>query len=273
MDYDVTMNRFNPENRFIGDIEDGKRYPLGVYTKEECDALFAVKQTETDLSELSAAVNTKAAQADLESLSAIVATKADESEAEAIRARLDALEYEFIQISSFAASPTLCEYGTSNTINLSWILNKAAASQQINGMPVTGNSWEYINVSNNITFNLSVSDGKTSANAAVSVEFANQIYHGAAEDLSVINLITLPKILSNEKARTLTETAGVDQYIVYAIPERLGTVVFYVGGFEGGFDDPVMMNLTNNSGYTELYRIYKSTQPDLGTITLDIREG
>lgn len=28
-------NRFAPENRFIGDVEDGKRYPLGCYTKEE----------------------------------------------------------------------------------------------------------------------------------------------------------------------------------------------------------------------------------------------
>ena len=28
-------NRFGPENRFVGDIEDGKRYPFDVYKKSE----------------------------------------------------------------------------------------------------------------------------------------------------------------------------------------------------------------------------------------------
>lgn len=36
-------NRFGPENRFVGDIEDGKRYPYGVYTKAEADARFVNK--------------------------------------------------------------------------------------------------------------------------------------------------------------------------------------------------------------------------------------
>ena len=43
---DWEKNRFQPETRFIGDIEDGKRYPFGVYTKEERDERYAVKKTE-----------------------------------------------------------------------------------------------------------------------------------------------------------------------------------------------------------------------------------
>ena len=39
--YDCTKNRFNPENRFIGDIENGLRYPFACYTKEESDARYA----------------------------------------------------------------------------------------------------------------------------------------------------------------------------------------------------------------------------------------
>ena len=68
-----TRNRFNPENRFIGDIEDGKRYPFGVYTKEESDEKYAIKQTEADLVALAEAVG----------------SKADEQECVDIRARLD----------------------------------------------------------------------------------------------------------------------------------------------------------------------------------------
>lgn len=77
---DWEKNRFQPENRFIGDIEDGKRYPFGVYTKEESDAKYAVKQTEEDLTALTAEVGTKAAQADLTALTEVVGGKADSSD-------------------------------------------------------------------------------------------------------------------------------------------------------------------------------------------------
>ena len=32
-DWNDDKNRFQPENRFVGDIEDGKRYPFDVYKK------------------------------------------------------------------------------------------------------------------------------------------------------------------------------------------------------------------------------------------------
>ena len=45
-------NRFPHGHLFVGEIENGKRYPFGVYTKEESDAKYAVKQTEADLAAL-----------------------------------------------------------------------------------------------------------------------------------------------------------------------------------------------------------------------------
>jgi len=53
-----TPNQFNPENRFIGDIEDGKSYPYDCYTKEESDDRYAQKSTETDLESLSDSIST-----------------------------------------------------------------------------------------------------------------------------------------------------------------------------------------------------------------------
>jgi hypothetical protein len=140
-----TRNRFNPENRFIGDIEDGKRYPFGVYTKEESDAKYAVKQTEADLA----------------ALTETVADKANESECVDIRARLDALEYKSIQINSFSAAPPISEIGSNQTITLAWSLNKTATSQNINGSPVTGNTKQYTGVTTGTTYTLNVSDGQT----------------------------------------------------------------------------------------------------------------
>lgn len=186
-----------------------------------------------------------------------------------IKERLDALEYKDIKINSFTISPSTCEMGSSQTINLAWTLNKTATNQTINGTAVTGNSKQYTGVTGNTTYTLIVTDGKTSANKAASVSFANQIYYGVASNLD--NVTSLTKVLSNTKGRTITVNAGTGQYIIYAIPARLGNVTFYVGGFEGGFESPIEQTLTNASGYSETYKVYRSTNASLGSTTVEIR--
>lgn len=259
-------NRFPHGHLFVGEIENGQRYPFGVYTKEEADERFAVKGTEADLEALAQDVNTS-----INDLTNLVNSKASEAEAEAIRARLDALEYVDIKINTFTASPSVCELGSSNTIDLAWTLSKAATQQTINGMAVTGNSKAFTSVTTGMTYMLNVTDGKTSASKSVSVSFANQIYFGAASDLTTVT--QLSKVLSNTKTRTITVDAVEGEYIVYAIPARLGDVSFFVGGFEGGFEDPVEQILTNESGYQEKYNVYKSTNANLGETTVEIKEG
>jgi hypothetical protein len=249
-DYDNTRNRFNPENRFIGDIEDGKRYPFGCYSKEEADAKFASK-------------------ADLEAVAAdVTIIKAQIVD---ILHRLDALEYKAINIQSFIASPSLIERGSNSTIDLTWALNKAATAQTINGQAVQGTSMQVTGISETTSFRLEVSDGETSATKTATVTAANQIYYGVDTDLEDVTSLT--KVLSNNPARSITVNAGVGQYIIYAIPERLGDVEFWVENFEGGFEDPVTQNLTNASGYTEAYKVYRSTNANLGETTVEIKEG
>ena len=240
-------NRFGPENRFVGDIEDGKRYPFDVYKKEETYSKEEVyNKEESD------------------------AKYALETEAVDIRARLDALEYKSIVINSFAAAPPINEIGSSQTITLAWSLNKTATSQNINGSPVTGNSKQYTGVTTSTSYTLNVSDGQTSASKTASVSFANRIYYGAAADLTTVT--NLSSVLSNDPERTITVDAGTGKYIVYAIPARLGDVTFFVSGFEGGFEDAVEQTLTNGSGYQETYKVYRSTRAGLGETTIDIRE-
>lgn len=251
---DWEKNRFQPENRFIGDIEDGKRYPFGVYTKEESDERYAVKATEQQVA----------------TLQTTVAGKADEQECVDIRARLDALEYKSIQINSFNAAPPVSELGSSQTITLAWSLNKQATSQNINGSPVTGNTKQYTGVTTGTSYTLNVSDGQTSASKSVSVSFANRVYYGTAADLTTVT--SLSSVLSNNSERTITVDAGTGEYIIYAIPARLGDVAFFVSGFEGGFEDPVEQTLTNASGYQETYKVYRSTNANLGSTTVEIKE-
>lgn len=270
--YDETRNRFNPCNRFIGDIENGLRYPFACYTKEESDERYARKTTEADLAELEDLVNTKAAQTDLNAFKAQTnnSIAAIQSQLVDILQRLDALEFKSISIQSFTASPNLIELGSNSTITLNWIINKAATTQTINGEDVIGTTKQYANVSATTNYTLYVSDGNTTANKTITVNAANQIYYGVAADLSDVTALT--KVLSDEVERTITVNAGAGQYIIYAYPARLGNVEFWVENFEGGFEPAVELNVTNASGYTELYKIYRSTNPNLGSTTVEIKE-
>ena len=185
-----------------------------------------------------------------------------------VLARLDALEYVPVKINSFTASPTTCEMGSSNSINLSWSLSKAA-NLTINGTAVTGSSYTATGVTSNQTFTLAATDGTTTDSKSVSVGFANQIYWGAASDTSAVASLS-NKTLSNTKSRTITVNATSGKYIIYALPKRLGTVTFKVNGFDGGFSSPEEKNITNASGYTEAYYVYKSTNANLGNTTVVI---
>lgn len=263
-------NRFQHGHMFVGEIENGMRYPFGVYTKAESDARYAAKDTEDDVAALNEAVASKAPQSQVDEIAEQLEGVASESEVEAIRERLDALEYVPIDIVALTATPALCEIGSSRNINVAWNLNKAATAMNINGMPVSGNSHQYTAVTDNQSYTFNASDGKTTATATVNVEFANQIYYGAASDLSTIQQMS--SVLSNEKTRTFTANATQGKYIVYAIPARLGYVAFHVSGFEGGFESPVNLLLTNESGYQEEYRVYKSTRASLGETIVEVKE-
>lgn len=99
---------------------------------------------------------------------------------------------------------------------------------------------------------------------------ANYIYWGVAPSTAYVSVLT--KERSNNPARTITVNAEEGEYIIYAYPSRLGPVEFWYGMFEGGFEDPITQDITNTSGETEEYYIYRSTHANLGETTLVIKE-
>lgn len=76
--------------------------------------------------------------------------------------------------------------------------------------------------------------------------------------------------VSNTKGRTFSLTPGAGEYVLYALPVRLGTVVFWVGGFEGGFQPSETVSITNVNGHVEDYYVYRSTNSGLGATTVTV---
>lgn len=92
-------NRFRPENRFVGDIEDGKRYPFDVYKKSETynkEEVYNKQEsddkyeTKSDAEDIRASIAAKADASDVADLSATVETKADTSALSALSGRVNA---------------------------------------------------------------------------------------------------------------------------------------------------------------------------------------
>ena len=188
--------------------------------------------------------------------------------------------YELISITSFTHNAGTKEMGSTVTdIILSWTVNKTpdtltldgetvdvtTTSKAINGLSITWDSNKTWTLE--ATDDREVTDTKTTA-----ITFCNNIYYGVGTVESGFNsafVTGLSKKLQTAKAYDFT-VSPTNQYIYYAVPERLGTVTFKVGGFEGGFEVPEIVSVTNSSNYTENYYVYRSTNKITGSTFVDV---
>ena len=71
--------------------------------------------------------------------------------------------------------------------------------------------------------------------------------------------------ITNDNTQSWDEvTAIAGEYLLFSFPTRLGVPTFFVGGFEGGFESPETVSVTNVNGYTEDYYVWRSTNSGLG---------
>lgn len=193
-----------------------------------------------------------------------------------IETEIACLKHVPIDIISFNHSAGTVEMGSVvKELTLNWELNKNPVSQTVNGesldvsvrskkltgLNITANKYSY--------FALYVTDERGATDSAsTTISFQNGVYYGAGANPETLDsafiLALSSKTLSSAKGRKIDVQAGDGQHIWYALPKRLGTCTFVVGGFEGGFDLVATIDFTNSKGYTEQYYIYRSVQTGLG---------
>lgn len=114
--------------------------------------------------------------------------------------------------------------------------------------------------------------GNSTLTVSTSASLIDPIYYGTSTVSTGWNEAQIEalasSVISNTKGRTISLTTGVNDYMMYCLPTRLGTVTFTVGGFEGGFEAPATLSITNVNGYAENYYIYRSTNKNLGTTSV-----
>lgn len=200
---------------------------------------------------------------------------------ENLETRMSDLLYTAIAITSFSHNAGIKEYGeTVSAVTLSWAINKTPAALTLDGASLgvsvrskalTGLS---ITMNGGKTWKLIATDERgTTAEKTTGITFYNGVYYGAAAEPTAYNsafVLGLTKELRGSKKPSFTVTAGEGQYIYYCLPARLGACTFAVGGFTGGFSFVDMISLTNASGYTENYYIYRSDNANLGVTSVAV---
>ncbi len=200
---------------------------------------------------------------------------------------LNDLLYEALEILSFVASPSVYEKGQVLTsVALTWSYNKTVESQTITGVDVTpptllvgdrSKSVTLINIDSNTVITLTADDDTDDDNPAitrtVTLVFYNKIYFGKAA-IGTINdafLLSLQGELKQNRFKTFNQTTGLNEYIWFALPTAYGVPSFLTNGFNGGFELASTFNHTNASGHTEEYKVYRSTNHNLGLTFVEVQ--
>lgn len=198
--------------------------------------------------------------------------------AEAIQKLKQELSYEPIEILKLTATPNVAEIGsTVKTVVLNWELSKPATSLKLDNTDIDTSKSETtltgLTLTNNKTFTLVATDEKAADSLTTQVNFYNGVYYGVSAIPSTYDsefIKQLTKELQSSRNNVISVTAGTNEYIYYCLPYSYGECTFVSGGFIGGFELVDTISFTNDYGHTEKYRIYRSTNSNLGNTTVDI---
>ena len=163
-------------------------------------------------------------------------------------------------------------------ITFSWTTNKPVTSQTLTDCVLDDNTVRTAtyetDISTNKTFTLSVSDGENSATSSVSYSFMNNVFWGSAPigtyDSAFINTLSNKKLTTSVKG-TYSFNIAAGEYGYWAVPSNMSISSVWIGGFEVTLEDCGTVYYTNSKNYTTEYRIYKTGQSGLGSISAEIK--
>ena len=207
----------------------------------------------------------------------------------ALREEMGGLSYVPIDIISFTTDPYYEKgFVMKSQMQFNWELTKVPNTLAIEGLNADANTItpsqsgqlmtsSYPAMSEDTTFTLVATDAKGEDRMDFTVKFVLPLYYGkltldstSSLDASILNKDILTKVLAETKEITFTVTPGVSEYIIFASPVDYGECSFKVGGFDGGFVKAATVSKTNDYNVSAEYYIYKSSNTNLGTTTVQV---
>lgn len=200
-------------------------------------------------------------------------------DASALEAQIEALAQfvNYTDIATFTMSPSSVEIGSASaSVALAWTFNSTPSSLTLNGVSksVSSTGETVTATDNGTTHQVKYTLATAIGSKELTFHFWPKVYYGAAASPESVNsafLLGLANgVMTGSRARTFSVNAGANQYIWYAVPARYGACTFKVGGFDGGFEAAQTVSVTNASGHTENYYVYRSTNAALGNTSVTV---
>jgi len=176
---------------------------------------------------------------------------------------LNQINYIAISINLFTGTPAVAQMGSTQSVQLSWSLNKDPSAQFINNSAININDSNRLitGVTTNQSYTLKVVDENNAEDeSTVNISFQNRRYWGASINPSLDSegVTTLTNELNGSRSKTITYNATGGRYIYYAYPSRLGNLsLVTVNGLAFSAYTVTLVNITNSDGYTESYNLIR----------------
>lgn len=211
-------------------------------------------------------------------------SNSEHSEIENVKGALDKLfgkvYYVAPSITSFTGNPAAGnrEIGQKiSEITFAWTTNKDVESQTLTGCTVseTDRSAKYTSeLSSNKSFRLTIKDAEGgSTYKDLTYNFLPKVYYGS-KALGTIDSAFVVGLsngdLKSSRGGTYAINVASGQYGIIAFPKSFGTPACKIGGFDTDLTSLGTVSVTNGSGYTQDYNVYRTPNPSLGSISMVI---
>ena len=140
------------------------------------------------------------------------------------------------------------------------ILHTSNPTTQAGNLSMTGSFTK-----DNATFVLVVTDEENFQDSlSATVPFANYIYYGVSTNKDLTDPGNIKEIFSSALTydkKLIFQVQPKNEYVYFCVPDTYGNCTFSAYGMEGGFE--LLTNtiqIENNKGYSEYYKIYRSAQ-------------
>lgn len=185
---------------------------------------------------------------------------------------------------TFSMSPgtTTYEMGSAQSVTFSWSFSKLPTEVKFNGATQNaaqaGSSRLTVTSQSHTTIKYALYgkyvEGET-VSKELSINFRNKYYYGCEAIPTTIDSAFIKGLdksgWASAKTISFTPDCTSGTYVWYAYPKRLGAATMWMGGFQGGFEEPVTVSVKNNSGYTEDYYVYRSTNSGIGDLSIQAK--
>lgn len=216
-------------------------------------------------------------------------TNANHPEITNVKQALDLLLYQETVIEMVSAPNNFGNYEIGSSISapntISWTSNNTLRNKR---MVVSGGSSINQVIADNVnqftfgspmnvttSFTLNANDGIKDVSKTMSFTFTNRVIWGSSisttYDVTLINSLQNYRLSTGRNVGNITANAASGEYIYFCLPTSYGVPTFTVNGFIGGFEAVNNVNFTNRYGYTTEYTIYRSDNPSLGSLTINVK--